>query len=68
MTNHSTDGSVERVAYELMVKIASEDRGKRQNLPPREYYFTLFAECLQIVSGEDPADVLEEATNGERSK
>ena len=68
MTNHSTDGSVERVAYELMVKIASEDRGKKQNLSPREYYFTLFAECLQIVSGEDPADILDEAKIGEHPK
>lgn len=52
----------ERVAYDLMVKIAQEDveraglRGK-----PREYYLQLYIQCLKAVSGEDYEDIMSPA-------
>ena len=52
----------ERVALELLAKIAEGETGliKEKNEKPREYYLTLYSQCLRIVSGEDVDDVLED--------
>ncbi len=58
------DNSVERVALELMEKIAySESRTENagfKNPNPREYYLKLYNQCHKVVSwsGIDVKDVL----------
>jgi len=51
----------EIIAWELMLKIAeSENKNPDKHNAPREYYLTLYSQCLQIVSGEDVEDILQD--------
>jgi hypothetical protein len=53
----------EIVALELMTRIAEAEHAKKikeKTDTPREYYLTLYSQCLQVVSGEDVEDVLED--------
>ncbi len=52
----------EIVALDLMQRIAAAELARTSNQPenPREYLLTLYSHCLQIVSGEDPEEVLED--------
>ena len=53
----------EFVAWELMSKIAEAEHAKHikeKTETPREYYLTLYSQCLKVVSGEDVEDVLED--------
>ncbi|WP_151791767.1 hypothetical protein [Acinetobacter soli] len=58
------DNSVERVAFDLMSRIAEaervtgKDEGKKDN--PREYYLKLYNQCHKVVSwsGVNVKDVL----------
>jgi hypothetical protein len=51
----------ERVAFELMTKIAEEERANPETAPEpaKDYYLKLYCQCLRIVSGEDVEDVLD---------
>ncbi|WP_291370608.1 MULTISPECIES: hypothetical protein [unclassified Acinetobacter] len=59
------DNSVERVAFDLMSRIAEaekikgKDEGKKDN--PREYYLKLYNQCHKVVSwsGVDVKAILE---------
>ena len=44
-----------------MAKIAEAESINHADAPepPREYYLTLYYQCLQVVSGEDAKDVLD---------
>ena len=55
----------EQVAFDLMAKIAEEERATRDNSPepPKDYYLKLYCQCLRIVSGEDVEDVLDSDSN-----
>ena len=47
-----------RVAFDLMLAIAEED-GKLFGKPdPRTYYFTLYHQCLKVVSGSTAEETL----------
>jgi hypothetical protein len=47
-----------QVAFDLMCAIAEED-GKQFGKPdPRTYYFTLYQQCLKVVSGVPVEDAL----------
>lgn len=58
------DNSVERVAFDLMTRIAEaekilgKDEGKKSN--PREYYLKLYNQCHKVVgwSGVNVKDIL----------
>jgi hypothetical protein len=51
----------EIIAWELMLKIAeAESKNSEKKDMPREYYLTLYSQCLQTVSGDDVEDVLED--------
>ncbi len=43
----------EAVAFELMKFIASEDMSEGKFKNRKEYYFKLYSDCLQVVSGKD---------------
>lgn len=48
------DNSVERVAFDLMEKIAQAEHAKQDNFREpnsREYYLKLYKQCHKIVSG-----------------
>jgi hypothetical protein len=52
--------SRERVAFDLMTKIAQEEANqKKRDSDSREYYLLLYSQCLKIVSGEDLEDIIE---------
>lgn len=48
----------ERVAHDLMREIAAFEGQKRQD-SPRLYHLTLYAQCLEVVRGGDPAAALQ---------
>lgn len=51
------------IALDLMTKIAEAEHAKKikeKTDTPREYYLTLYSQCLKVVSGEDVEDVLED--------
>lgn len=53
----------EIVALELMTKIADAEqlkKAKEKAENPREYYLTLYSQCLQTVSGDDVEDILDD--------
>lgn len=52
----------QKIAFDLMTKIAEAEGANTDNKPgdPKHYYLTLYSQCLQIVSGEDVEDVLDE--------
>ena len=53
--------AVERVAFDLMTKIAQEEpKQERKEDNPREYYIRLYIQCLKAVSGEDIVDIFDE--------
>ncbi len=48
------DNSAERVAYDLMSRIAyAEDGNQKQESNPRDYYLELYYQCLNTVKGRD---------------
>lgn len=49
--NFPKSGSVERVAFDLMSRIAGDDFRKGGNLPsnPKEYFLDLYAEAYHVV-------------------
>ena len=48
------DNSAERVAYDLMGRIAyAEDGNQKQESNPRDYYLELYYQCLKTVKGSD---------------
>jgi hypothetical protein len=55
----------ERVAFDLMAKIAEEERANRENTrePAKHYYLKLYCQCLRIVQGEDVEDVLDSGSD-----
>ena len=56
------DNSIERVAFDLMEKIAQAEHAKQDNFREpnsREYYLTLYRQCHKIVSGRvDVKDII----------
>ncbi len=55
--------SKERVAYDFMKMIASQEKineQARQNIHDRKYYLKLFAQCLRAVKGVSTDEVLNE--------
>lgn len=40
-----------RVAYDLMLKVAESEKEKTKD---REYWFTLYQECLEAVENDKP--------------
>ena len=50
------DGCKERVAFDLMEKLASLEKEESMKIKrednPRQYYFNLFKECLEVVSNK----------------
>ena len=50
-----------RVAYDLMCKVERAEREDKESQEPkkdRKYWFTLYNQCLGIVTGSDPKRVL----------
>lgn len=46
------DNSAERVAFDLMSRIAyAEDGNQKQESSPRDYYLELYHQCLKTVKG-----------------
>jgi hypothetical protein len=45
------DNSKERVAYDLLEKIASYDSREKSEGMKREYWLTLYHQCLKATSG-----------------
>jgi hypothetical protein len=56
VTNWPDSGSAERVAYDLMVRIAASENsyGKPSGPNPRAYYLGLYAESMDVIRGVDP--------------
>ncbi len=53
--------SKERVAFDLMREIFSyESESERVQPDPRTYFLTLYQQCLKIVRGQSPSEVLSE--------
>ena len=52
----------EKIAFDLMTKIAEAESAQAEKAPenPKDYYLKLYSHCLRIVSGEDIEDVLED--------
>jgi hypothetical protein len=57
-TKISDAGSRERVAYDLMLHIAKTEPPLNGAPPNREYWLTLYCQCLAATSGERMTDVL----------
>jgi hypothetical protein len=57
-TKISDSGSPQRVAYDLMLHIAKIEPPVVEAPPNREYWLTLYCQCLKATSGERIADVL----------
>ena len=57
-TKISDSGSPERVAYDLMLHIAKTEPAVDEAPPNREYWLTLYCQCLKATSGERIADIL----------
>ena len=48
------DNSAERVAFDLMARIAFAEDGSQKELSnPRDYYLELYYQCLKTVKGRD---------------
>jgi hypothetical protein len=64
-TKISDSGSPQRVAYDLMLHIAKTEPPENGALPNREYWLTLYCQCLAATSGERMTDVLKVADKRE---
>lgn len=60
-TKISDSGSPQRVAYDLMLHIAKTEPPVNGSSPNREYWLTLYCQCLAATSGERMTDVLKVA-------
>ncbi|MGA7953720.1 MAG: hypothetical protein WCA07_09400 [Gloeobacterales cyanobacterium] len=57
-TKISDSGSPERVAYDLMLHITKTESPVDETPPDREYWLTLYCQCLMAASGERITDIL----------